>query len=163
MATDFTYGSLAGLLSGPTHATPSYQSLSALAPQIQPPPPMWIAVRPRFTQFDANLTLTSLQQLDGYGKRGGVVNCLNRQYYGSTSETDHSFLIGSWGKGTAVRPPRDVDTYFLLPPAVYHRFQTYTWNRQSALLQEVKSVLARTYPDTDMSGDDQIVLVKFGS
>jgi hypothetical protein len=122
-----------------------------------------IAVRQRFKQFDANLTLTSLQQLDGYGKRGGVVNCLNRHYYGSTSETDHSFLIGSWGKGTAVRPPRDVDTYFLLPAAVYHRFQTYTWNRQSALLQEMKGVLARTYADTDMSGDGQIVLVKFGS
>ena len=73
MATDFTYASLASLLSAPTQATPSYQSLSALAPQIQPAPPMWIAVRQRFTQFNANLTLTPLQQFDGYGKRGGVV------------------------------------------------------------------------------------------
>lgn len=163
MATDFTFASLASLLSTPTQTTPFYQSLSALAPQTEPPPPRWIAVRQRFTHFNANLALTALQQLDGYGKRGGVINCLNRQYYDSTSETDHGFLIGSWGKGTAIRPPRDVDTYFLLPPAVYHRFQTYTWNRQSALLQEVKGVLAGTYPDTDMSGDGQIVLVKFGS
>jgi hypothetical protein len=43
------------------------------------------------------------------------------------------------------------------------RFETYTWNRQSALLQEVKGVLARMYPDTAMTGDGQIVLVKFGS
>src|SRR4051812_49330206 len=118
MATNFTYGSLASLLSAPTQTTPSYQSSSALAPRVQPPPPMWIAVRQRFTQFNANLTLTAVQQLDGYGKRGGVVNCLNRHYYDSASEIDHSFLIGSWGKGTAVRPPRDVDTYFLLPPTV---------------------------------------------
>ena len=62
MATDFTYGSLASLLSAPVQATPSYQSLSTLAPQVQLPPPMWIAVRQRFTQFNANLTLTPLQQ-----------------------------------------------------------------------------------------------------
>jgi hypothetical protein len=37
------------------------------------------------------------------------------------------------------------------------------WNRQSALLQEVKGVLAETYPDTDMSGDGQVVLVRIGT
>jgi hypothetical protein len=164
MATDFRYASLAGLLPTPTQqTTPSYLSLDALAPSVHRAPPKWIAVRQRFTQFEANLRLTLLQSLDGYGKRGGVVNCLNRHYYDSTSETDHSFLIGSWGKDTAVRPPRDVDTHFVLPSAVYHRFQTYLWNRQSALLQEVKGVLSLTYPDTDMSGDGQIVLVKFDS
>jgi hypothetical protein len=56
-----------------------------------------------------------------------------------------------------------VDLYFLLPPAVHGRFQGYVWNRQSALLQEVKGILAGTYPDTDMSGDGQVVLVRFGS
>jgi hypothetical protein len=41
-----------------------------------------------------------------------------------------------------VRPPRDIDLYFLLPPAVYHRFDNYIFvNRQSALLQEVRNVL----------------------
>jgi hypothetical protein len=40
MATDFTYASLASLLSVPTQAKPSYQSLGALAAQVQPPPPM---------------------------------------------------------------------------------------------------------------------------
>ena len=92
-----------------------------------------------------------------------MVNCLNRHYYSSASDTDHSFLIGSWGKDTAARPPRDVDVYFLLPASVYTRFQTNVSNRQSALLQEVKGVLLETYPDTDMSGDGQVVLVRFGS
>ncbi|MDN7177804.1 hypothetical protein M0D69_07175 [Caballeronia sp. SEWSISQ10-4 2] len=44
--------------------------------------------------------------------------------------------------------------YFLLPDELYYRFQAYTWNRQSALLQEVKARLAQTYPNTDMSGDE---------
>jgi hypothetical protein len=67
------------------------------------------------------------------------------------------------GKNTAVRPPRDVDLYFVLPVEAYHRFQNYVGNRQSALLQEVKGVLSRTYPNTDMSGDGQVVLVRFDS
>jgi len=123
----------------------------------------WIAVRQRFTQFHNNLSLTPNQFVDGLTKRNGVVNCLNRQYWGSTSEMDHSFFVGSWGKDTATRPPRDVDLYFLLPSAVYTRFQAHVWNRQSSLLQEVKNVLTETYPDTDMSADGQVVVVRFGS
>ncbi len=128
-----------------------------------PAAPMWIAVRQRFAQFHDNISLTLLQRIDGFKKHAGVVNCLNRYYYDLASETENSFYIGSWGKDTAIRPPRDVDLYFLLPPSVYYRFERHLWNKQSALLQEVKSVLIKTYPDTQMSGDGQIVLVRFGS
>jgi len=127
------------------------------------PPSQWIAVRPRFTEFHKSLTLTELQLADGRRKSAGVVSCLNRAYYASNSETGNSFLVGSWGKNTATRPPRDVDVYFLLPPQVFHRFQPRLGNRQSALLQEVKEQLALTYPGTDMSGDGQVVVVKFDS
>ena len=95
-------------------------------------PPEWIAVRQRFTQFHSNLQLTWPQQLDAATKRRSVTKCLNRHYYDSASETANSFLIGSWCKDTATRPPRDVDLYFLLPSAEYRRFQQYQWNRQSA-------------------------------
>jgi hypothetical protein len=147
---------LAGLYGLGSLAQPS----AAPAPSL---PMMWIAVRQRFEQFDKGLALTSFQQSDGWRKRGGVVGCLNRHYYGSASETDNSFMIGSWGKGTAMRPPRDVDLYFVLPAAVYHRFVGYIWNRQSALLAELKGVLEETYPDTDMRGDGQVVVVRFES
>ncbi|MGA8148283.1 MAG: hypothetical protein WB870_12020 [Gallionellaceae bacterium] len=123
----------------------------------------WIAVHQRFEQFHRNLALTPLQQVDGFIKRANVVSCLNRAYYNTNSDTDNSFFIGSWGKDTAIRPPRDVDVYFLLPVTVYNRFQSYTSGRQSALLQEVKNWLAITYPNTDMSGDGQVVVVNFGS
>jgi hypothetical protein len=140
-------------------------TLSALAfTELRPPQRLqWIAVRPRFTQFHQNLALTPLQKLDGMRKRAGVVGCLNSAYYGTASETDNSFFVGSWGKDTMTRPPRDVDVYFLLSLEVYHRFQTRLWNRQSGLLQEVKEQLAVTYPKTDISGDGQVVMVRFDS
>lgn len=126
-------------------------------------PIQWIAVQPRFEQFQSNLMLTLPQLADGMTKRNGVVSCLNRHYYGVASQTDNSFFIGSWGKNTAIRPPRDVDLYFVLPFSVYQRFQQHLWNRQSAILQEVKNVLLSTYPGTEMSGDGQVVVVGFQS
>lgn len=75
----------------------------------------------------------------------------------------NSLLIGSWGKDLASRPPRDVDVYFVLPPDVYYRFQNRRGNVQSALLQEVRSVLAPTYPNTTIQADRHVVLISFGS
>lgn len=155
MASALTLGSLINPYGHP--ATGGLASLYAA------PPSPWVAVRRRFEEFHRNLGLTPLQWSDGHTKAAGVVSCLNRRYYAANSETDNSFFIGSWGKRTAIRPPRDVDLYFLLPAEVYHRFQEYLWNRQSALLQEVKDVLSVTYPDTNMRGDGQVVLVNFGS
>lgn len=123
----------------------------------------WIAVRQRFEQFHYNLSLTANQRDDGLTKCSGVVQCLNRHYYGLASDSVNCFLIGSWGKNTAIRPPRDVDVYFVLPVTVYHRLESYMWNRQSALLQGVKNVLADTYPNTYMRGDGQVVVVRFGT
>jgi Second Messenger Oligonucleotide or Dinucleotide Synthetase domain len=156
-----SFTSLSSLLGGPIQSSALSAYGTAPAPQVFPY--RWIGVRPRFTQFNQELALTPLQYSDGITKSGGVVGCLNRHYYGSESRTDNSFFIGSWGKNTAGRPPRDVDLYFVLPVEVYYRFQGRVWNRQSALLQEVKNALAETYPDTDMSGDGQIVLVRFES
>ena len=124
---------------------------------------MWKAVSSRFYQFNSNLTLTDAQKYDGEVKHGGVRNCLNSHYYGYSSATDNSMLVGSWGKLTRVRPPRDIDVLFILPFEVYERFSTYNGNKQSAILQEVKAVLKKTYPDTDMRGDGQVVVVKFST
>ena len=124
---------------------------------------MWAGVRARFSQFHGNLLLTQDQIDDGVTKHHGVRQCLNRHYYDSPSEKANSFLIGSWCKDTRVRPPRDIDLYFLLSPDVYYRFQSYAENRQSALLQEVKEVLQSTYSSTAMRGDGQVVVVRFNT
>jgi hypothetical protein len=124
---------------------------------------MWIAVTKRFDLFEQNIRLTADQATDGQTKQNGVVSCLNAHYYGSSSETEHGLAVGSWGKRTRVRPPRDVDVMYVLPPSVHERFSTNVGNKQSALLQEVKGVLQATYPSTDMRGDGQVVMVRFNT
>jgi len=154
--------SLSSLLGGPFQSGGLTTYGTSPAPQVFPH--KWIAVRPRFTQFNKELALTPLQRTDGLTKAGGVVGCLNRRYYGSDSRTDHSFFIGSWGKNTAGRPARDVDLYFVLPVEVYHRFQGHVWNRQSALLQEKMSVKVRAAFDSDhgIRREGRGLLVAFG-
>jgi hypothetical protein len=124
---------------------------------------MWIGVTKRFTDFVSELDLTGNQVADGTTKHRGVRKCLNQHYYDTDSETANSFLIGSWGKGTRVRPPRDIDIDFVLPPHVYDRITKVSGNRQSILLQEVKAVLEDTYPSTTMRGDGQVVVVAFST
>src|SRR3546814_1049234 len=102
---------------------------------------MWIGVRQRFGRFHRALMLTTEEQEDGLRKQHGVRKSLERAYYDRSTEFPPGFIVGSWGKGTAVRPPTDIDVFFELPPAIYHRFEAYTGNKQSALLQEVRDHL----------------------
>lgn len=124
-----------------------------------------MTVTQRFEQFLTNLRLTSSQRSDGETKYKGVTQCLNKHYYGSSSETQHGKLVGSWGKRTEIRPPRDIDAIFVLPDSVFTQYSQMPWttNKQSALLQEVKGVLQDCYSTTKMSGDGQVVVIPFTS
>lgn len=122
-----------------------------------------MTVGQRFDQLLSNLTLTTAQRVDGITKHSGVRQVLNRHYYASLSTSANSFLVGSWGKSTHIRPPRDVDVMFVLPQSVYDKYEKVYGNKQSHLLQEVKRVLAANYPNTDMKADGQVVLVPFAT
>ncbi|WP_075657377.1 nucleotidyltransferase [Pseudochrobactrum sp. B5] len=124
---------------------------------------MWIGVRQRFRRFHEELRLSADQIDDGLGKQLGVRKSLHRAYYDETTETPRGFIVGSWGKETAIAPPSDVDIFFELPTAVYHRIETYQGNKQSALLQEVRGHLLTTYPQSSIRGDGQVVIVGFNS
>lgn len=118
-------------------------------------------VAQRFEKFLSNITLTDQQIQDGTTKHQGIVSCLNRRYCNQTSSTDNAKLVGSWGKLTRIRPPRDIDVLFQLPYEVYTRFEQRPGNKQSQLLQEVKGVLVATYPNTDIRSDRHVVAVPF--
>lgn len=124
---------------------------------------MWIAVTNRFRTFCTELQLTPDQLGDGFTKQLGVRQCLQRAYWGPTTDNPPGFIVGSWGKGTAIRPPNDLDVFMPLPIEVYERFNAYDGNGQSALLQEVKGHLVATYQQTKMRGDGQVVVVAFNT
>lgn len=122
-----------------------------------------MSVSKRFSAFLENITLTQAQLDAGKERRESVVRILNNHYWGSNNKTANSKFVGSWGKYTRIRPPRDVDVLFKLPNSVYDRFENRTGNRQSQLLQEVKGVLSTSFPKTAIKGDGPVVKVPFSS
>lgn len=92
-----------------------------------------------------------------------IFNKLNNHYYGYSSESEHGYVVGSVGRGTAVLGTSDIDLLFDLPPDVYSRFNAHSENGQSALLQNVKNVIKESYPRTDVKGDGQAVVIGFDS
>lgn len=123
-----------------------------------------MGVAERFEKFHNNILLTQQQRQDGADRRQSVVKALNKHYRGTSSGTDNSLFVGSRGKGTSIRPPRDIDVLYTMPYEVYERFQKRSGNRQSALLQEVKNVLQAAFSTTSyIKGDGPVVKVPFST
>ncbi|WIW57340.1 hypothetical protein LRP31_35005 (plasmid) [Mesorhizobium mediterraneum] len=107
--------------------------------------------------------MTDDQFNDGWTKHINIGRTLERAYYGTNGEFPPAFMVGSWGKQTQVRPPRDLDAFFVMPQHEKARFDARAGNVQSALLQEVKEALRVTYPNTEMRGDGQVVAIAFNT
>ena len=120
-----------------------------------------MSVSARFNKFLENLRLTDDQVTKGTARREAVVGTLNPSYWNSSNTTAHSRFVGSWAKHTRIRPPRDVDIIYELPKEVYDRFNSRTGNKQSQILQEVRSILLAQYPKTAIRGDGPVVVVPF--
>jgi hypothetical protein len=115
-----------------------------------------------FERLIGELTPTDAHYADASAKSDGVAKTLHNHYYGDPFSGTTKRLIGSYGKGTAVRPPRDVDILFQLPNEEYQRYKSYESNGPSQLLQDVKSVLQERYTTTDkMRGDGHVVVIPF--
>jgi len=89
-----------------------------------------------------------------------ITKAINQTFWGSSSETAHSFYVGSYGRGTAINTS-DLDVLIELPDAEFDHFSSLYGNGQSRLLQSVKNALLSTYPNTNIKGDGQVVVVKF--
>ena len=142
--------------------------VNALLPYTTMPVPAfptyrWAYVRQRFEGLLENLKITTDQVEDGETKHKGVVAALNRIYWGHAGDTVNCVLIGSWGKTTRVRPPRDIDLMFMPGVEVYHAFNQRAGNKQSQLLQDIANVLRGPYPQTTIRADGQVVVVGFNT
>ncbi len=89
-----------------------------------------------------------------------ITKQLNKDFWDTESETSHSLYVGSYGRDTDIHVS-DIDVLFQLPDSVYERINNHSGNGQSALLAEVRDSLKNTYSTTHISGDGQIVAIKF--
>lgn len=112
-----------------------------------------------FTTFCSALTVKNRDDISV--RYGNITKRLNTDFWSTTSETSHSWLVGSYGRGTAINGSSDVDMVFELPSALYFQYDKYTGNGQSALLQAVRASIMTTYRTTGVGGDGQVTVARF--
>lgn len=89
-----------------------------------------------------------------------ITRAVNSEFWGSTSETAHSLYVGSYGRGTAI-DTSDIDILVELPRDEYNKYDALRGNGQSRLLQALKNAILQTYPNSDIHGDGQVVVINF--
>lgn len=113
-----------------------------------------------FETFVGNLEPTNISEMKTTVDE--IAKKLNKNYYNLDGDKiSHMYIVGSVGRETAIKGVSDLDILFDLPSDKYKQYDEYESNGQSALLQEVKNVLKERYPKTDISGDGQVVVIKF--
>lgn len=117
------------------------------------------AVALRFQRFASSLTVNNRPLITR--RRESIVRRLNGDFWEASSAGAHYFYVGSYGRDTAIRSFHDVDLLFQLPQALRARYDAHAGNGQSALLQAVRGSLLRTFPQTKIGGDGQVVVVRF--
>lgn len=70
-------------------------------------------------------------------------------------------MIGSYGKHTHIRPARDIDVIFMLPPEKFEKYNDNQSNSQSQLLQDIKNILEEKYPNTPIKAFGKVVVLEF--
>ena len=117
-----------------------------------------MTVAEMFESFIQNLAIDDREQISN--RYGEITSTLNKKYRDSSSKTANSLQVGSYGRYTAIKGVSDLDMVYIMPSSEWERFKN---GRQSALLQEVKSAILERYPNTDIRGDGQVVVVSFSN
>ena len=110
-----------------------------------------------FKTYCSNLTVTNTISISLRYK--AITKRLNSDFYDSTSETFHSLYVGSYGRNTAIVGFSDLDMIFQLPYSEYLKYDNYSGNGQSALLQAVRNSIKKTYSSTEIGADGQVIFI----
>jgi predicted nucleotidyltransferase len=89
-----------------------------------------------------------------------ITQRVNSDFRNIDSDTRYSLFVGSYGRGTDIHVS-DIDMIVELPYSIYERYNNYTGNGQSALIQSLRDSIKNTYSTTFVSGDGQVVKVNF--
>lgn len=112
-----------------------------------------------FSTFCTNIQLRDGGTISGRYKR--LTKRLNIDFWETESDTSHSLYVGSYGRNTAAEGFSDLDMIFQLPFSDYTKYNNYSGNGQSAMLQAVKKSIEKTYSATSIRADGQVIVVPF--
>lgn len=120
-----------------------------------------MTVADNFRAFRANYLIPTATVGSVSTRYKRITKQLNKDFWSTESEKAHSLYVGSYGRDTAADGVSDLDVAFTLPNSVYHQYDAHAGNGQSALLQAVRTSITRTYANSYVGGDGQVVALSF--
>ncbi len=132
---------------------------SIFGPQTQSLSGLTEGIGAKFDRFLGNIELTASQKSEASNRHNTVRANLEKEFIGAKT-----FVVGSYGKNTSIRPPSDLDIMLVLPISIYQKYDSFDYffrNAQSELLQEVKRRIQKYYPSTDIKADGQVIIIRF--
>lgn len=113
--------------------------------------------------FDALLTNLKIGNTAATvaSRRDEITKALNKDFRTKDGCTDHSLMIGSYGRHTAIKGVSDLDMIFVLPSGIRDNYDGDTGPRR--ILERVRDDLKARYPNTDIRVDECVVRVQFKS
>ena len=89
-----------------------------------------------------------------------ISDAIEKSYYSDRIKGEHSHFVGSYGRNTAINTS-DMDIMVVLPDEVKKQFDGHNGNGESHLLQAIREAILKTYPNTKIRADGQVVVVEF--
>ena len=119
-----------------------------------------MSIGQKFTRFCDKIKIDKddLENIsDRYHK---ITKRINIDFWNSNSDVSHSLYVGSFGRDTEIFSS-DIDMLVQLPYETYNKYDNYQGNGQSALLQDIKKSIEKTYSHSNLKGDGQIISFPF--
>lgn len=114
-----------------------------------------------FSTFCISLRMSPAKRSSLAYRTGRITKAVNLSFRNIDSDSAYRFYVGSLGRNTAIPSVSDADLLLELPAAVFHQYNAYSGNKQSALLTAVRTAIRTTYKTSDVFGDGQVVVVAF--
>lgn len=92
-------------------------------------------------------------------RRDEIIKALNKDFRSIEGSTAHRLMVGSYGRHTAIRGVSDLDLIFILPSDLRSSYDDENGPRR--VLNRVRDVLTKRYPNTDVRVDQCVARVQF--
>lgn len=113
-----------------------------------------------FSEFldNLNLDLKQARKISYHYRK--ITKSLNLAVRGTNSSVANRLKVGSVGRHTAIKGISDLDMLYVMPSDKYDYYNRKA-NGQSALLTDIRDILAEEYPDQTVKKDRLVVQVVF--
>lgn len=110
-----------------------------------------------FEQTLENLKVTNADVIAH--RRHEITRALNKHFRGTESSRANSFMVGSYGRHTAINGVSDLDMLYILPGSSSEKYRGKDGTTKA--LKATKDAIAKHYSSTDIRVDRLVVVVQF--